>query len=471
MSAQVFDVAVIGAGVVGAAVARELSMYRLSCALIEGAGDVGASTSKANTAILHTGFDAEPGTLEARLLPRGHDRLKAFADEAGIAVEPTGAIMVAWTTEEVDQLDSVVQKAHQNGYTRIRRLSQQETYSKEPNLGPGALGGLEIPDEGIICPFTTPLAFATQAVLNGACFMRNTPVEGVSKSPDNAYVLSSGTTDIAARYVVNCAGLNSDKVDRFFGHQSFTVTPRRGQLVVFDKLSRSLVNHIVLPVPSKKTKGVLVAPTVFGNVLLGPTAEDIEDRTGTQTTRTGLDQLWDKGAHIVPALLQEEITATYAGLRAATEHRDYQIRSYPDERYVCVGGIRSTGLSGSMAIAEYVAELLFEADLERERKPDHKAVRMPAMGEASRRAYQDDAAIQRRPDYGRIVCHCERVSLGEIVDACESPIPARDLDGLRRRTRAQLGRCQTFYCGARLVSLLAEHSGASVDQILDMDKQ
>ena len=257
---------------------------------------------------------------------------------------------------------------------------------------------------------------------------------------------------------MNAAGLGSDTVDRMFGGGGFTIRPRRGELIVFDKLARTLLRSILLPVPTARTKGVLVAPTVYGNVLLGPTAEDVPDRCEVATTAAGLRSLLAAGRRILPGLAAEEVTSTYAGLRAATEHSDYQIRVDAGRRYACAGGIRSTGLSASLGIAEHVAGLLEEAGLVLKPRPGPAASPpvMPYIGEAGVRPYQDAAAIAADPAYGQIVCHCERVTRGEIRDALASPVPPADLGGLRRRTRAGNGRCQGFYCGAAVSRLLAE---------------
>ncbi|MEO7438633.1 MAG: FAD-dependent oxidoreductase, partial [Candidatus Binatia bacterium] len=287
-----------------------------------------------------------------------------------------------------------------------------------------------------------------------------------AEGPDGTHVLSTTSGVVHADWVVNAAGLASDTVDRFFGHDTFTVTPRRGELIVYDKLARPLVRHILLPVPTAHTKGVLVSPTVFGNVVLGPTAEDIEDKQATASTPAGLARLVAQGRRLVPALVDEEVTAVYVGLRAATEHADYQIRFHPSERYVCVGGIRSTGLTASMAIAEYVVEGLHDAGLGREVREDYGHVRMPNIGEQGERPYQTVAAIAGDPAYGEIVCHCERVTRGEIRDALASLVPARTVDGIRRRTRALLGRCQGFYCGATVAAALAEASGCALADVL-----
>ena len=453
------DVLIAGGGVVGCAIARELTLFDLRVTLLEAGPDVGAGTSKANTALLHTGFDAKPGTLESELVVRGYEQLGRYAERVGIPVERTGALLVAWSEEQLGSLPSIVEQSHANGYEPIRELSAEELYRREPHLGAGALGALEVPDEGIICPFTTPLAFATEAVLAGCELQRGVAVTGLERLEGGGVLVRAGAREWRTRYLVNAAGLRSDELDRMLGHDGFTVTPRRGELIVFDKLSRPLVSHIVLAVPTKITKGVLIAPTVFGNVMLGPTAEDVERKDDTSSTAAGLDYLGSEGRRIMPALLEHEVTAVYVGLRAATEHSDYQVSIHADEGYACVGGIRSTGLSGSMAIAEHVRGLLEDAGLALSpRRGAPVELTMPNIGEAFTRPYADDERIAADPDYGRIVCFCERVTRGEIRDAFASPIPPVDLDGLRRRTRAHMGRCQGFFCGAELTSLLEERA-------------
>jgi len=461
-----FDVAVIGAGVVGSAIANELAQYELRAVLIEAGSDVGAGTSKANTAILHTGFDAKPGTLEATLVRRGHQLLNERGPALGIAIERLGALLVAWDDEQLARLPEIATNAAHNRYTAVRTVPTGELYQLDPHLAPGALGALAIRDEAIICPFTTPLALATAAVVNGVQLLLESPVQQITVDPDAGHGLQTPTATIRARYVVNAAGLHSDVIDRFFAPPTFSVTPRRGELIVFDKLARSLIGHILLPVPTKVSKGVLVTPTVFGNVLLGPTAEDIDDRDDSRSTAPGLSALLEKGERLVPALVREEVTAVYVGLRAATEHGDYQINFHPDRRYVCVAGIRSTGLTASMAIAEYVAEGLADAGVSLRRRDHLRAPQMPNLGENAPRPYQRADLIAENPDYGRIVCHCERVTHAEIVAATRSPVPARSIDAVRRRTRALLGRCQGFYCGATVCALLSAATGRSVAEIL-----
>jgi glycerol-3-phosphate dehydrogenase len=455
---DVSDVIVVGGGIVGAAIARALAATSLSVTLAEARADIGDGTSKANTAILHTGFDAAPGTLESRLVARGYQMLGEYAEQTGIAVERTGAMLVAWTDEERDALPGLKDKAERNGYQRCEIVGADEVYRRVPDLGPGALAGLTVPDESIICTWSTNLALATDAVLRGARLVRNARVTGVQTDAEGT-TLTTTAGDLRARWVINAAGLGADHLDREFGYDRFTVTPRRGELLVFDKLSRPLVPVIVLAVPSSRGKGVLVSPTIYGNVMVGPTSENLTDRGATGTSEEGFAFLESKGRALMPKLFDEEITASYAGLRAAIDRDDYLIDVDAAQRYLLIGGIRSTGLTAGMAIAEHVVGLLAEAGVDVTERPDLPApVRVPNLGEAGVRPYQDAEKVAADPEYGRIVCFCERVSAGEIRDAFQTPVPPCDLSGLRRRTRVMNGRCQGFYCGANARKLLADNT-------------
>lgn len=458
----IYDIAIIGAGAVGCAIARELSRYNLKIAVLEANSDVGMGASKASTAIWHTGFDAKPGSLEAKLLKRSYALMEKYLPEANIAHEVLGGLLIAWNQEQFETLPKLLKQARDNGETDVRIISAGEIYQREPHIQEGALGGLLVPGEGILCTFSVPLAFAYQAVENGVELFLNFQVKEIRPSTtDNGSSWSivnglSSNKVIHARYIVNAAGLFSDEINAHFGKSSFRVVPRRGQLIVYDKLARSLVNHVLLPVPTSITKGVLISPTVYGNILLGPTAEDLPDKTATETTTDGLNFLLKKGKQILPQLLNEEVTATYSGLRAATEHSDYQIEMDAPLRYLCLGGIRSTGISAAMGIAEYGVELLRDAGLELKLKSDFKTVKMPTIGRAAMRPHQNAEMIAENPAYAEMVCHCERVSRGELLDAMIAPIPATSLDGLRRRTRASQGRCQGFNCHAKLQVILLE---------------
>lgn len=463
---RVHDIAVIGAGIVGSAIARELSGFDLDVALLESRQDVGDGTSKANTALLHTGFDATPGTLESRMVSRGYDLLADYASRTGIPVEPTGATLVAWDEEQLAVLPGLQEKACANGYDRTFIIDAEEVYAQLPHLGEGALGGLVVPGESIICTWTTNLALATEAVLRGTHLALGHEVRGIDLGAEIT-IIETSAGPVRTRWVVNAAGLDGDHIDRLFGHDRFTITPRRGELIVYDKQARPLVDRIVLPVPTSKGKGVLVSPTIYGNVMLGPTAEDIEDKSSTGTTEIGFEFLRDKGRRLMPVLLDEEITATYAGLRAASSHPDYLVEVDASGRYVIAGGIRSTGLTSGMAVAEHIVGLLHETDgIElRERTELPEAPLMPNIGEAYIRPYQDAARIAADAAYGKIVCFCERVTAGEIRDTFSSPIPPRTLEGLSRRTRAHNGRCQGFYCGAEVRELLETRAASLGSEI------
>ncbi|MBA2343358.1 MAG: FAD-dependent oxidoreductase, partial [Thermoleophilaceae bacterium] len=437
-----FDVAVIGAGVVGAAIARDLSLRGASCVLVEAGNDVGAGTSKANTAILHTGYDTKPGTIESELVPRGYELLAEYAERVGIPAAKIGALMVAWTSEQAASLPAIEQNARKVGVADTRPVGAEELYRREPALGEGAQGGLEIPGEGIICPFTTALAFATEAFAAGCALVLIARVLGIGAATGAdggpMHRLRTARGEVGARFVVNAAGLHSDEIDAMLGRDEFTIRPRRGELVVYDKLARSLVNHVLLPVPTAKTKGVLVSPTVYGNVLLGPTADEVRSREDRSTTAAGLEYLLDAGSRLMPALADHEVTATYVGLRAATEDPDYRLSIHPELRYACAGGIRSTGVTASMAIAERIREGLADAGLKLS-APTEVELRMPNIGELDPRPYQQAELVDADPEMGRIVCFCERATRGEITAALAGPIPPADLDGLRRRTRVLMG--------------------------------
>ena len=445
-----YDVCVIGAGVVGSAVARLLSHQRLNIVLVDASNDVGAGTSKANTAILHTGFDATPGSIEAGLVARGYAMLRAYAPSVGIALEETGAVLVAWTDDQAAALPALIAKAHANGYDAAALIDAAEVREREPRLGDGVVAGMVVPGEHIIDPWSTPIAFAREAIANGATWRPGCRVTGFEFGDEHTVITAERGEAIEARFVVNAAGLFSDVVNELAGASEFTVRPRRGELIVFDKLARPLLHGTVLPVPTATTKGVLVAPTVFGNVMVGPTADDIDDKTATGSTRAGIDALVAHARRILPALADEEVTSVYAGLRAATEHSDYQLAHRPDLRYVCLGGIRSTGLTASMALAEETLRRLVECGLASSPKsPDEIApIRMTNLGEAGPRPYQ-------QPRNTGIVCHCERVTRDEIVAACTTAPGATDLDGVRRRTRAVAGRCQGFACLAEVCTIAA----------------
>ena len=451
-----YEFAIIGAGVVGTALARELTRWTSSVVVIDALDDVGAGTSKANTAILHTGFDMKPNTIESALVSQGYKMLLDFAIESNICVERTGAILVAWNQDELVELKNIQERAIENGYLKSRLLSSQTIQELEPNLVSGVLGGLEIPDEFIIDPWSVSIAFATQAQRAGADFKFDSEVLTIAQVPQGFSIQTKNET-IQCAFIINAAGLYSDVIDRMLGFSELKINPRRGELIVFDKLARNLLHHIILPVPTNMGKGVLVSPTIFGNIMLGPTAVDVIDKEDKSTTEEGVNYLLKKGNQIIPKLLDEEVTTMYTGLRAASNEPDYFIKHRKELPYITVGGIRSTGLTASMAIAKYVLNLIQQVEPVLKLSKEHAALKMPVLGDSVTRPYQNDAMISSNQLFGEIICHCEHVTKGEILGALQSELPPRSLSGLSRRTRACLGRCQGFYCSATVESILAQH--------------
>jgi glycerol-3-phosphate dehydrogenase len=442
-----FDIAVIGAGVVGCAVFRELVLAGARCVLVERDADILAGASKGNSAILHTGFDAAPGTLEARLVADGWRRYRAIRARLGLPLIESGAIVVAWTPEEARRLPGIVAQAAANGVP-VERLDAAALAALEPGLAAGALGGVLVPGEGLIDPWSAPLAYVLQGLANGGTVRRATDVAGGTRV-DGTWTLATSAGAIRARVVVNCAGNHGDLVEAIARPSPFTIRPRKGQFVVFDKAGFDLVRAIILPVPTERTKGVVVCRTVFGNLLVGPTAEDQEERARAPVEHDTLAALAGTGRRIVPGLAACDVTAVYAGLRPATQFKDFQIEALPDRGWITVGGIRSTGLTASLGIAAHVRGLYESGFAAHPPVADPVWTPVPNLCETEARPWA-------QPGRSPIVCHCEMVTEAEIAAALAGPLPAASLGGLKRRTRCMMGRCQGFYCTRRVVALAGD---------------
>ena len=447
MNDAVFDVAVIGGGVVGCAILRRLAMCGLRCVLLEKGTDILSGASKGNSALLHTGFDAPANSLELACMQAGYREYLAIRERLNLPLVETGALVVAWNEAEQVRLRGIVEQAHANGVSDVGEIDSVELYRREPNLARSALGAVHVPGEHVIDAWSAPLAYALQALAHGAQLRRATRVDS-GNWQNNHWILQTSAGPVAARVVVNAAGLYGDHVEAIARSCPFSIRPRKGQFVVFDKSAYGLVNAIVLPVPTDITKGVLVSRTAFGNLIVGPTAEEVEEREYASVDREVLQRLVDKAHALVPALAQHSVTATYAGLRPATQFKDYQIEALPERGWITVAGIRSTGLTGSLGIGEHVASLYAQHFGEIEACPGPAWTPVPNLCEQNTRRYQEHHA-------GEIVCHCELVTRSEIDNALAGPLPATDLGGLKRRTRCMMGRCQGFYCSARVMELAA----------------
>jgi glycerol-3-phosphate dehydrogenase len=439
-----FDIAVIGGGVVGLALLRRFAIAGLKCVLLERGSDILSGASKGNSALLHTGFDAPPKSLELRCMKAGYAEYLRIRQKLNLPLIESSAIVVAWSEAELESLPAIVEKAHKNGVTDVRAISQTELRLKEPKLASTALGGVFVPGEHIIDAWSAPLAYAHQAIAHGAVILRNAEVTDGEFTHD-AWTLASKQGRITASVVINAAGNFGDLVEMIARLSPFTIKPRKGQFVVFDKPAYKLLRAIILPVPTARTKGVVLFRTAFGNLAIGPTAEDQDEREIATCDQDTLKKLKSRAIELVPALENIDVKATYAGLRPASEHKDYVIEAVKVRNWITVGGIRSTGLTSSLGIADYVSQLYGKnfGDLPK-KSPEQYWTPVPNLSEGRIRPYMKG---------GEIVCHCELVTRGEIEAALEGPLPAGDIGGLKRRTRAMMGRCQGFYCSAHIAEI------------------
>ena len=427
--------------------ARKFTLEGARVLIVDKADDILDGASKGNSAILHTGFDAPPpGTQEHHCLTRGYEEYLRLHRDLSLPLDKCGALVIAWSNTEAEKLEELRARAIENGVNAIRLLRQSKLFNLEPNLSSKARAALHIPGESIIDPWSAPYAYLLQALINGAKISRNCEVTDGSFD-DSHWNITTTKGMVKASHVINCAGLYGDQINQMFiGESDFVIEPRRGEFLVFDKSARPLIQSILLPVPNEITKGIVVCPTIFGNILVGPTAETQSDRQSAKVNQSTLQELYQTGLKILPELKNHTVTATYAGLRPATEHKDYQISHDETGHYTCVGGIRSTGLSAALGIAEMVFKDFADSKQNFNPIDDIHLPITPVLSETMERDWQF-------PDNQGIVCHCEHVTRREILSALNGPLAARSLAGVKRRTRATMGRCQGFYCTAELEEL------------------
>lgn len=450
------DVLVIGAGAVGCAIARELTKYRLRVLVVDKNEDVGGDTSRSNSAIIHSGYDAHPGTLEARLVVAANPMYDKLTEQLNVPFKRIGAVLPAVTDEQYERLPELKEKAFQNRVYDIDYLSAAELLKMEPGLNPGVKGGLYIPRESIIDPFLLVVALAENAQQNGASFLLNTKVTGIDVEDGRVVGAQTEAGPVRAGYIVNAAGLWCDEIAAMVGKNDYYVNPRKGQFYILDKNTSCRVRHIVLPIPTKQTKGKLMCPTIHGNMLVGPTAEDLTDKEDKAVTAEGLASIEKDVRNLVPGVVLKDAITEFCGLRPNRNPEGLHIDLYDDlKNYVNLSGVRSTGLTGSVAIGVHVVQTLIESGMKAEFNPDFNPIRrgIPVFREMTRE--QQDEMIRENPLYGRVICRCETVTEGEIVAAIHSPIPARSMDAVKRRVRAGMGRCQGGFCGPRLIDILA----------------
>lgn len=459
-----YDVIIIGAGVTGCAVARYLSRYQGSALVLERAEDVCCGTSKANSAIIHAGFDAAHGSLMAKMNVQGNRMVPGLAKELDFPFRMNGSLVVCMSEEDMHRLLALYENGVKNGVEGLEIVDAQRLHELEPNVSKNAVAALWAPTGGIVCPFNMTIALAENANANGVDFRFNTKVTGFTRG-EEGWTVHTEQGDFRTRYVVNAAGVYADVLHNMVSARKLHITPRRGDYCLLDRQVGGFVSHTVFQLPGKLGKGVLVSPTVHGNIIVGPTAIDIEDRDGTNTTAAGLEELISKAGISVDNLPIRQTITSFAGLRAHEDHHEFVIGEAEDAPgFVDCAGIESPGLTSAPAIGLTVAELLREKLGLRE-KEDFIATRKGLLDPKSLTwdAYQ--ALIRENPAYGQIICRCEQVTEGEIIDAIRRPLGARSLDGVKRRTRAGMGRCQAGFCSPRVMEILARELGVSQAEI------
>ena len=463
---MIYDVVIIGAGVTGSAVARELSRYSdLNVCVLEKGEDVCSGTSKANSAIIHAGFDAAEGSLMAKLNVEGNEMMDDLARDLDIPFKRNGSLVVCIHKEELGGLKDLYDRGVANGVKDLKILSKEEVLEMEPNLSENVQGALYAETAGIICPFKLNIAMAENANVNGVDFRFNTRVEKITKGEDGLWHLRTNNGEYKTRYVVNAAGVYADVFHNMVSEEKIHIIERRGEYYLLDRTVGDHVSHTIFPQPNKFGKGVLVAPTVHGNLLVGPTAIDQDDKDATNTTQFGMDQITAKASENVKNLPLRSVITSFAGLRAHEDHQEFILGEVKDAPgFIDCAGIESPGLSSSPAIGEYIGNMLRDM-MKLTEKENWISTRKDVLDPKKLSLEERNELIKKNPAYGQIICRCESVTEGEILDAIHRPLGARSLDGVKRRTRAGMGRCQAGFCSPRVMDILARELGLPLTEI------
>jgi glycerol-3-phosphate dehydrogenase len=449
-----YDVAIIGAGVTGSAIARELSRYRARICVIEREEDVCCGTSKANSAIVHAGFDAVPGTLKAKLNVRGNEKMDALSRELDFPFIRNGSLVVCTKAQDPAGLTGLLERGRKNGVPGLRIVGREELVQMEPNIADDVTCALFAPTGAIVCPFHLTMAFAENACVNGVEFLLNTEVTNIQKTEGGYRIKTQPARIIEARTVVNAAGVYADVLNNMVSRSELHITARKGEYMLLDKTAGKHVSHTVFQLPGKMGKGVLVTPTVHGNLLVGPTSVDIENKEGVNTTADGLEMLAASASRSVKNVPFRQVITSFAGLRAHEAGEDFVIGEAEDaEGFFNAAGIESPGLSSAPAIGEMVAQMVAEK-LDLAPNPDFTGERKGILRPDTLSMEERNELIRSNPAYGNIICRCEMISEGEILDAIHRPLGARSLDAVKRRTRAGMGRCQAGFCSPRTMEIL-----------------
>lgn len=449
-----FDVTIIGAGVIGCSIARELSKYRLNICVIDKAEDVSTGTSKANSAIIHAGFDAKPNSLKGRLNAKGNAMFDKLSKELDFPFKRIGSLVVCFNEEDMPVLQDLKEQGEENGVPNLEIIGKERLKEMEPNLSEKVVAALYAPTGAIVCPYEMTIALAENANDNGVEFKLQTEVRQIEKN-ENGYIIKTNKEDITTKLIINAAGVYSDQINNMVSNDKMEIIPRKGEYCLFDKTAGDLVNRTIFQIPTKMGKGILITPTVDGNVLVGPNAEDIEDKTDLSTTQQGLAEVIEKGKKSVKEIPINQVIASFSGLRAHSTKGDFIIGEAEDApNFINAAGIESPGLSSAPAIAEMIEKIVIDK-LEPQENEEFNPIRkgIPKFREMTNEERKE--LIKTTPQYGKIICRCETVTEGEILEAIRRPLGAKTLDGIKRRTRAGMGRCQAGFCSAKIVDILA----------------
>ncbi len=459
-----YDIIIIGAGVSGCAAARELSRYQANICVVDKEEDVCAGTSKANSAIVHAGFDAAAGSLMAKLNVLGSEMMEDLSKELDFPYKRNGALVACTHEEDMDKLQELLERGIKNGVKDLRIVDKKEAHELEPNLSDNVVAALYAPTGAIVCPFGLTIALAENAATNGVEFKLNTEVTDIVRNGEN-WIVKTDKGDLETKVVVNAAGVYADTFHNMVSADKIHITARRGDYCLLDKTAGDHVSHTVFQLPGKYGKGVLVTPTVHGNLLVGPTAVDVEDKESTATTRDGLDELTKKAGQAVANIPMRQVITSFAGLRAHEDGHEFIIEEVKDAKgFVDVAGIESPGLSSAPAIGVMVKDIVAKM-LDLKEDPDFVPVRKGLLNPWEMDNEERTKLIKEQPAYGNIICRCEMVTEGEILDAIHRPVGARSLDGVKRRTRAGMGRCQAGFCSPRTMEILARELGMDMADI------
>lgn len=463
---MMYDIVIAGAGVIGGMLARELSKYQLRICVLERENDVACGASRANSGIIHGGYDPEPGTLKAKMNTAGVEKLYAAAEELCVPYRRNRSMVCAFGAQEDATVEMLYRRGLENGITDMEILTGEEAREIEPNLSENVSSVLHVKNAGIICPYQLTIAAIGNAMDNGAELKLNFEINKIEKTAAGFVVTSADGEQVTGKYLINCAGTGSDLVARLAGDDSFTIIPRAGEYLLMDKTEGSRVDHTIFQVPTADGKGILVTPTADGNLLIGPTAKAVQGGNSTQTTPEGLTTVQGLALKSVPSVNLRSVITSFAGVRASVAGGDFIIGfSEKVENLINVAAIDSPGLTCCVAIAEYVVSLMAQKGIAFVANAEFNPKRQDVHAFHKMSNTEKNAYIQQHPEFGKIVCRCEGISEGEILQALRMNPPARDVDGVKRRTRSGMGRCQGGFCGPAVMKLIAQELGIHKEQV------